>query len=116
MPTLNPRVSVFEAATGLCPLIQADLAVGEVEDYLQRELPAHLAEALERRAHRTFARNPSWRRRVMGARGREAFRVFLRHWLASLLGKEMPEIARQLPESFALGRPLARRTELTTAA
>lgn len=89
----------------------ADSVVREVSHFLRARLPgARYADALSARAVRCFAAHAGFRRMMLGARCREQLAVFMRHWTASLLQRERPDLWECLPPSFDVGHPLPEGT------
>lgn len=93
----------------LVPLWIAEGVCAEVACYLGVDLPERYPAWLTARAERCFRRNATFRASMhqSGNRGRDALRVFLRHWVASLLLLERPDLHRALPPEFDLGQPLS---------
>ncbi len=85
----------------------ADSIVGEVSQFLRVQLPQERYVLwLTARAEGCLQHDPSFRRKMKGAASREWLRTFSRHWLASLLRCERPDLLQYLPDTFDLGRPL----------
>jgi len=103
--TLRPGL---ERDTQLMPWLIADTVCGEVARFLDVEIPARYAVWIEGRAELCYAkRGRFWK--LMRGRGnapRDWLRVYMRHWLAGLLGTERPDLYECLPDTFALGHPL----------
>jgi hypothetical protein len=103
--TLRPGL---ERDTQLMPRLIAETVCGEVSRFLEVELPARYAVWLEAKAERCYA----GRRRffkLMRGRGnapRDWLHVFMRHWLASFLHLERPDLCRCLPVAFGNGERL----------
>lgn len=98
----------LERDTQLMPWLMADTVCGEVARFLDVEIPARYSDWLEAKAEHCYARNDHFRK-LMRGRGnapRDRLRVFMRHWLAALLGTERPDLYECLPDTFALGHPL----------
>jgi hypothetical protein len=100
----------LECDTQIMPWLIAETVCAEVSQFLDVELPARYAVWLEAKAERCY----SGRRRfykLMRGRGnapRDWLYVFMRHWLASLLHLERPDLVRCLPVEFSYGRRLPR--------
>lgn len=99
-------LSEFERLTCMDPYFAADHILNEVRGYYWVDLPAYLEEELASRAVTVFARNQRLRKRFQSAEGPDYLRMFMRHWLASLLGKHKHPLFRELPDSFKWGQPL----------
>ena len=92
----------------IIPLWIAENVCAEAARFLGVEFPARYPGWLAARAERCFRRNATFRTSMQqrGNRGRDSLRVYMRHWLASLLLLERPDLARALPPDFDLGHPL----------
>ena len=90
------------------PWLIAESVCAEVSGFLGLDLPARYAVWIEARAEVSYARFDHFRKlmRGRGNASREWLRVYMRHWLAGLLGVERPDLYECLPESFAVGHPL----------
>jgi hypothetical protein len=90
------------------PWLLAETVCGEVAGFLGVELPARYAAWIEARAEVTYAKGGHFRKLMHGQGNapRDWLRVYLRHWLAGLLGVERPDLYECLPDTFALGHPL----------
>lgn len=87
--------------------LTADAICWEVSLFLRVPLPRdRYVRWLAAKAELCFQGNEAFRRKMMDNRCREWLRVFIRHWLYSLLRCERPDLHADLPESFALGHPL----------
>ena len=103
--TLRPGL---ERDTQLMPWLIAESVCAEVSRFLDVEIPARYAVWIEARAELTYAKHRHFRK-LMRGRGnapREWLKVYMRHWLAGLLGTERPDLYECLPDTFALGHPL----------
>ena len=100
-------LSEFERLTCIDPYFAANYILNEVRGYYWVELPAYLEEELALRAVAVFARNQRLRKRFQSEQGPDYLRMFMRHWLASLLGKHKHPLFRELPNSFKCGQPLS---------
>jgi hypothetical protein len=101
--TLRPGL---ERDTLLMPWAIAESVCGEASRFLGVEIPARYAAWIEARAELAYAK-PGHFRKLMRGRGnapRDWLRVYMRHWLAGLLGTERPDFYECLPDTFALGR------------
>jgi len=90
------------------PWLMAETVCGEVARFLGVEIPVRYAAWIEARAELTYAKGGHFRK-LMRGRGnapRDWLRVYMRHWLAGLLGTERPDLYECLPDSYALGHPL----------
>ena len=108
LAALRPGI---ERATHLMPWLIADSVLGEAARFLDTDLPPEWADWLDARAERVFARRGQFHRLISsnasgGNAGRDQLYNFMRHWLASRLARERPELYRRLPWSYSLGRPL----------
>ncbi len=98
----------LERDTQLMPWLIAESVCDEVSRFLGVELPARYAVWIEARAEVSYAK-PGHFRKLMRGRGnapRDWLRVYMRHWLAALLGTERPDLYECLPDTYALGHPL----------
>jgi prepilin-type N-terminal cleavage/methylation domain-containing protein len=98
----------LERDTQLMPWLIAESVCGEVSHFLDVDLPARYAVWMEAKAEACYA-SPGHFRKLMRGSGnapRDWLRVFMRHWLAALLGTERPDLYECLPDTFALGQPL----------
>jgi hypothetical protein len=94
-------------------LVPGAVAAGVWEEaaaWLGEELPRDWLIRLTERAEAVYASNPRVRRRLRGNGdgGRDWLWTFMRHWLASLLRKERPDLFARLPASYANGVELMR--------
>lgn len=92
----------------MAPLWIAESVCAEAARFLGEALPERYATWLAARAERCHRGSAHFRRsmRARGTGGRDNLRMFMRHWLASLLLLERPDLYRALPPEFDLGRPL----------
>lgn len=98
----------LERDTQLMPWLVAESVCGEVARFLGVEIPTRYAVWIEARAELTYAKDGHFRK-LMRGRGnapRDWLRVYMRHWLAGLLGLERPDLYECLPDTFALGHAL----------
>ena len=103
--TLRPGL---ERDTHLMPWLVAESVCTEAACFLGVGIPVRYAAWIEARAELTYAKGGHFRK-LMRGRGnapRDWLRVFMRHWLAGLLGVERPDLYECLPDMFALGHPL----------
>lgn len=103
--TLRPGL---ERDTQLMPWLVAESVCAEAARFLGVDIPARYAVWIEARAEITYAKHGHFRK-LMRGRGdgpRAWLRVYLRHWLAGLLGLERPDLYECMPDTFALGHPL----------
>jgi hypothetical protein len=100
--------------TAIMPWIVADKICEEAANYLHSPVPLRYKEHLDAKAERCYARHRQFRKliRARGNAGRDSLYSFMRHWLYALLHKNHPDLARRLPESFAVGRPLPLPSEV----
>jgi hypothetical protein len=82
----------------------------EASAWLQEELPASWVGQLTERANAIYACNPRFRSliRRSGDAGRDWLWAFTRHWMAGLLSKHRRELYSRLPNSYSVGRELAK--------
>ena len=112
-PWFDPE-SRIERATEIVPLWVAEGILNEAEAWLRTTLPAEWPAALAAKAERCFAGHRQFYR-LISARGNRGnagiakLRQFMRHWLASRLARERPELYRRLPPAYSLGLPLMAR-------
>lgn len=90
----------------LLPWVVAERVCEEAGRYLGVVVPRRRARWLAAKAEACFQGNERFRRRMRGEAPVEWLRVFMRHWLASLLKLEQPDLWRALPDSYHLGRAL----------
>jgi hypothetical protein len=103
--TLRPGL---ERDTSLMPWLIAESVCTEAARFLGVEIPARYAAWIEARAEINYAKRGHFQK-LMRGRGdgpRAWLRVYMRHWLAGLLGLERPDLYEWLPDTFALGHPL----------
>jgi energy-coupling factor transporter ATP-binding protein EcfA2 len=86
----------------------AESICDEAGRYLGVCIPRKRAHWLTEKAEVCFQRNPRFRKQIRSAgnSGMGYLRMYMRHWLASILALERPDLYRALPDSFALGRAL----------
>ena len=90
------------------PWLIAETVCAEVEHFLAVELPDRYAEWLDAKAERCYSGRRQFYKLMQG-RGnaaRDRLYMFMRHWLASFLQLERPDLFRCLPVSFANGQRL----------
>src|SRR5271157_4237293 len=100
----------LERDTQLMPWLVAETVCDEVSQFLGLDLPARYAVWLEAKAELCYSGRRHFHK-LMRGRGnapREWLYVFMRHWLASILHLERPDLCRCLPMSFVYGRRLPR--------
>ena len=97
--------------TALAPHVVADCVIREVEAAVGVQITngRELADALAYRAEYIYFHNKRWAGLLRRKDGREWLYAFMRHWLASELLTNHPEIYRKLHYSFANGAPAQRR-------
>jgi hypothetical protein len=90
------------------PWAVAESICDEAGRYLGVCIPRKRAHWLTEKAEVCFQRNPRFRKQIRSAgnSGMGYLRMYMRHWLASILALERPDLYRALPDSFALGRAL----------
>lgn len=100
-------------STPILPLVIADCVVGEVENYLRRDLPEREAfvTQLAETADQLYKHSPRWHRRIKGNLGRDYLYSFMRHWLSAMLKDFWPPFSH-VPQTFWSGEqlPLAPRS------
>lgn len=91
---------------GMAELI-ADSICHEVSQFLRVKMPeARYVQLLAAKAERCLQGNAQFRRKMNGTRCREWLHTFMRHWMASLLKCERPDLLAMIPKSFDTGHPL----------
>ena len=92
----------------MVPLWIAESVCDEAARFLGVDLPERYAVWLTAKAERCMAGHAHVQARMQerGNGGRNALRVYMRHWLAGLLQIERPDLARALPPAFDLGQAL----------
>ena len=98
----------LEQDTDLMPWLIAETVCAEVARFLAVELPDRYAVWLDAKAERCYSGRRHFYKLMQG-RGnaaRDRLYMFMRHWLASFLHLERPDLFRCLPVSFANGRRL----------
>jgi hypothetical protein len=103
--TLRPGL---ERDTQLMPWLLAETVCAEASQFLDVDLPARYAAWLEAKAELCYSgdRHFSKLMRGRGNAPREWLCAFMRHWLASFLHLERPDLYKRLPISFANGKRL----------
>jgi hypothetical protein len=102
----------LEQDTQLMPWLIAETVCEEVSQFLDVELPARYAVWLDAKAELCYGGHRHFRK-LMRGRGnapRDWLYVFMRHWLASILHLERPDLCRCLPVEFCCGKRLQRGT------
>jgi hypothetical protein len=92
----------------LLPLVVAESVCQEIAVFLDVRIPKRHARWLAVKAETCFQRNRRFREQML-ARGNaplEQLRMYMRHWLSSLLHEERPDLWCALPESFDIGHRL----------
>ncbi len=99
----------LERDTLLWPEVIAETVVREAERFLNADLPAGFAERLADRAYYLYPRNRHFHKALNrpGNSGRDILYVFMRHWTAGWLRRERHPLRKKLPDSYAMGWPLA---------
>jgi hypothetical protein len=98
----------MERDTLLMPDAIAESVCAEVSRFLDVPLPARYAVWLEAKAHRCYSAHRHFYQ-LMQAGGnvaRDRLYMFMRHWLASLLHLERPDLSHCLPVTFGDGKRL----------
>ena len=98
----------LERETQLMPWIVADSVCAEVSRFLNVELPSRYAAWLDAKAELCYAGHRHFRK-LMRGRGnapRDWLYAFMRHWLASILHLERPDLCCRLPVEFGEGKRL----------
>src|SRR5437879_4507782 len=95
----DSAVSEFDRLTCVNPHFAAHHILHEVRAHYWMELPSSLEDDLARGAVTVFGRNRRWRKKIQGRRGPDYLRMFMRHWLSSLLFKRRHPLFRELPDS-----------------
>jgi len=100
----------LERDTLLMPEAIAESVVQEAERFLKTDLPADYATRLAAKAHYLYPRHKHFHKMLNrpGNRGRDNLYVYMRHWTCGWLKGERRSLYRQLPWSYAVGRPLPR--------
>lgn len=101
------QVGSIEEDTVIIPEAVASGVVDELRMKFDTEFPG-LEDKLVRQAEAFYKSNDRFRKRIRSADGRDWLWSFMRHWAASDLRRESPEISRKLPPDFARGLPLER--------
>lgn len=98
----------LERDTLLWPGAIAESVCHEVSRFLGEPLPDRYVIWLEAKAQRCYAAHRHFHKRLKsrGNLGRDWLYVYMRHWLASLLKLERPDLYYCLPENFGNGRRL----------
>jgi hypothetical protein len=91
--------------TPLRPLLMADNVCNEVSIYLRTEIPARYPEWLAAIAESYYKDDPDFRKRMRSRSnsGRDTLYSYMRHWLASFLQVERPDLYCCLPSAFSNG-------------
>jgi hypothetical protein len=89
--------------TYLTPYIIAENVCREARHLTRSDVPMGYETWLVRRARQLYAVNCGFNRRLRADSGRDCLYAFLRHWITARLKREYPRLARQLPESYAIG-------------
>ena len=98
----------MERDTSLMPRLIAETVCDEVSQFLEVEMPARYAVWLEAKARRCYSAHRHFYK-LMQADGnvpRDRLYMFMRHWLASFLHLERPDLFHRLPISFGDGKRL----------
>ena len=99
--------TALERDTLLMPDVIAENVVGEVAQFLGEEFPARYAIWLAAKAELCYSARRQFYRRLRGRDDPRAWlSVFMRHWLASFLHLERPDLYDCLPREFGNGRQL----------
>jgi hypothetical protein len=98
----------LERETELMPWLIAESVCTETSRFLGVALPNRYARWLEAKAERCYAGRRQFYRlmRGRGNAARDRLYLFMRHWLASFLHLERPDLFRRLPISFGNGHRL----------
>ncbi len=95
--------------TILIPSLIANNVCSEVARFVKSDQPMAFQEHLVDRAEKCFKANKRFAKRLSKKDGLDYLYMFMRHWLAAALHKNIPEIYKQIPDSFANGRQLPER-------
>lgn len=98
----------LERDTLLWPRAIAESVCYEVSRFLDEPLPDRYVIWLEAKTQRCYAAHRHFHKRLKsrGNLGRDWLYVYMRHWLASLLKLERPDLYYCLPENFGNGHRL----------
>lgn len=90
------------------PWVVAESVCDEAGRYLGVNIPRQRARWLTEKAEICFQRNPRFRKqiRAAGNTGMSYLRMYMRHWLASMLHVERPDLTQRLPYEYAWGKAL----------
>ena len=77
----------IDESTPIIPIAMAEGVVAKAARLLDEDLQGPLAEQLVKTAEQIFQHNPSFRKKVMSASGRDYLWNFMQHWLTSDLMK-----------------------------
>lgn len=102
----------MERDTLLMPFAIAESVCGEVSCFLNVDLPERYAVWLEAKANRCYSAHRHFYK-LMQASGnvaRDRLYMFMRHWLASFLHLERPDLFHCLPVTFGNGKRLPHGT------
>ena len=109
IPTLRSSLPAgMERDTLLMPDVIAESVCAEAERFLDVAFPARYVDGLVIKTHRCYSARRHFYR-LMQARGnvaRDRLYMFMRHWLASFLHLERPDLFYCLPISFGDGQRL----------
>lgn len=110
MAARKPYSRTIADDTPMIPEMVADSVFDEVAMFRGRGLPdeAKLSQLICDQANRSYQHNETFRKKVRGRgnSGLEYLRMFMRHWLSSDLKRLHPEIFKELPKSFHVGKSL----------
>lgn len=100
--------TAVEWPSALLPWAVAESVCQEAMAFLDVALPKRYARWLTAKAEICFKRNVRFRKKMMGKgnAARDDLRMYMRHWLSSLLHEERPDLWYALPGSFDLGHRL----------
>ena len=107
-PYRPPWHTRIEDETPIIPRAVAKSVCEEASVWLGEPLPCAWVAELAESANVVYQHNAGFRRllRSSGNAGRDWLWAFMRHWLCSLLASRRPDLCRQLPASYAIGRDL----------
>jgi hypothetical protein len=104
----TPAAGDITDDTSIVPEAVADSVLDEVQRYLGQEIPnsRDLSNSLADDARRIYANSTHYQKKLRSKDGLDWAYSFMRHWVASRLQKEYPNLYARLPRSFANGEPL----------
>lgn len=96
-------MSQIEKDTTIIPLAVAESVISQAAHYVGKPISRVVATDLVNKAERIYKVNTKFRKKIKRADGLNMLYAFMRHWLASGLKRQQPDLFAKLPKNFING-------------